>query len=42
MLSENIAQGFDYYTASGSRVNAKDLNELKEYTSDFDTEQIEL
>ncbi len=39
---ENIAQGFDYYTASGSRVNAKDLNELKEYTSDFDTEQIEL
>ena len=39
---ENIAQGSDYYTASGNRVDSKQLNELTEYTKDFNAEQIEL
>jgi len=38
---ENIARGSDYYTASGNQVDAKELNELTEYTKEFNTEQIE-
>ena len=39
---ETIAQGSDYYTGSGKKVDASEYSVLQEYTKDFNAEQIDL